>query len=256
LKETALPIINSVSGIGLEQLASVDFDGRIDTKYIFHANKLAQFLNRIKDHVVILNLGGNAIFDYKNVYFDTANFEFFRQHHAGYLNRIKIRAREYSEQGPFVFEIKTKSNKGLTIKDRVSLPSFDNIESELTDQFLKERLGYGFDQLPMKSDVNYQRMTFANKEMTEKFTLDLNLTGSVNNEEHRFENLVIAEVKQERFSYNSVFVTALKELKIHPHSFSKYCATVMHYQGQLKRNRFKPIVTKLEKIRLENGIAA
>lgn len=256
MKDQLLPVVSTIPGINLDELAAVDFDGRIDTKYIFPANRLVEFLNRIKDHVVILELKGKYLFDYKNMYFDTEFHEYFRQHHAGYLNRVKVRARSYSEKGPFVFEIKTKSNKSLTIKERVSLDSFDNIESELTQKFLKEKLGYGFENLPNKTGIDYQRMTFANKEMTEKFTLDINLTGILGNEKHLFENLAIAEVKQPRFTYNSIFVRTLKEMQIAPHSFSKYCASVMQFQEQLKRNRFKPIITKLKKIKKQDGVIA
>jgi len=256
LREQLLPVVSTIPGINLEELAAVDFDGRIDTKYIFPAHRLVEFLNRIKEHVVILELKGKYLFDYKNMYFDTEHHEYFRQHHAGYLNRVKVRARSYSEKGPFVFEIKTKSNKSLTIKERISLESFDSIENEETNAFLMEKLGYGFEKLPCKTGIDYQRMTFANRDMTEKFTLDINLTGILGNEKHLFQNLAIAEVKQPRFTYNSVFVRTLKEMQIAPHSFSKYCASVMQFQENLKRNRFKPTLTKLKKIKKENGIIA
>ena len=248
--------IRNVGGINLEQLSAVDFDGRVDTKYIFHSGLLQSFLARIKNHVHVLELNGKRSFEYRNIYFDTQNFEFFRQHHAGYLNRVKVRARAYGEKGPFVFEIKTKTNKSITVKQRINLASIEECRGQNVDDFLIAKLGYGLKDLPNQVGVNYRRLTFANKQMTEKFTLDLGLTGISNGEQKLFNDLIIAEVKQEQFKYNSVFVSALKELGIQPGGFSKYCTTVMNFYPELKRNRFKPILTKLEKIDSRNGIAA
>ncbi|MGB0391764.1 MAG: hypothetical protein ACPGD5_09350, partial [Salibacteraceae bacterium] len=68
-------------GINLEQLAVVDFDGRIDTKFIFSRDRLNDFLELIKDDVVVLEVKGKRLFDDKNVYFDKPDFEFFKRHH-------------------------------------------------------------------------------------------------------------------------------------------------------------------------------
>lgn len=235
-------------GINLEQLAVVDFDGRIDTKFIFPKEKLNDFLELIKEDVVILEVKGKRIFDYKNIYFDKPDFDFFKRHHSGFANRVKIRARQYSETGPFMLEVKTKTNKDLTLKKRSKLANLNSIITEETEAFLQTQIGYGFKEMPNLTGVNYQRMTFANKALTEKFTLDINLTAVENNNERVFSNLVIAEVKQERFSYNSVFVQSLKKLKIYPSSFSKYCTSVMQFHPELKNNRFKKTARKLEKI--------
>ena len=238
-------IISSYKSIDLKELAQVDFDARVDTKYMFSADKLPKFLSLLQDKVCVLEIGGEPQFHYKNLYFDYPNFEFFRQHHAAYLNRIKVRSRQYSEKGPFVFEIKKKTNKSKTVKKRITLPSFDRSKSELTENYLQEQLGIGFNNLTETIGVNYSRITMSNLDMTEKFTLDINLEGVYNGKSHLFENIAIAEIKQERFSNNSIFVNALREIKTYPSSFSKYCAAVLVHRPDIKHNRFKPFLRKI-----------
>ncbi|MCB0481595.1 MAG: polyphosphate polymerase domain-containing protein [Flavobacteriales bacterium] len=250
--QNQVEIANTFSSIDLQQLTKVDFDGRIDTKFIFHQDQLPAFLHSIKQDAVILEVAGKRLFPYRNIYFDTAEFKYFGYHQAGRATRLKLRARAYNINGPFVFEVKRKTNKGLTVKKRLSLPNFDRAVSPETEAFLQSELGFGFNELPKQVVVNYSRMTFANRAMTEKFTLDIGLETKLNGEPLPFHNLVIAEVKQEKFSNRSVFVKNLKALRIYPHSFSKYCGAVMKINQEIKKNRFKPILRKLEKI--EHGI--
>lgn len=234
--------------IDLAQLAQVDFEGRIDTKFIFQADKLEAFLTAIQPHSVLLEVNGERFFNYRNIYFDTSDFSLFALHRAGRKTRLKLRARAYHQNGPFVFEIKRKTNKGLTRKERLSLTSLDQAVSPLTNEFLQDRLGYGFEILTRHIPVNYSRMTFANKALTEKFTLDIHLHTVSNSQILIFQNLAIAELKQERFSNNSIFMYHLRRLGIQQHAFSKYCAAVMLLNQDIKKNRFLPIIRKLNKI--------
>jgi len=240
-----LHIANEFKGIDLQELAQVDFDARVDTKFMFPVNKLHDFLNALKGQVCVLDMKGERQFHYKNLYFDYPNFEFFRQHHAGYLNRIKVRSRQYSDNGPFVFEIKKKTNKSKTEKRRIALPSFSDSKSDLTEHYLQDQLGIGFSDLTENVGINYSRFTMADIAMTEKFTLDINLEAIYNGKSHVFQDIVIAEIKQERFSNNSLFVRELKKLKIYPGSFSKYCAAVLLHRPDIKHNRFKPLLRKI-----------
>lgn len=239
-------IVDRFKGIDLAELAQVDFDARVDTKCMFSIDKLTEFLTALEGKVCVLEIGGQRQFHYKNLYFDYPNFEFFRQHHAGYLNRIKVRSRQYSENGPFVFEIKKKTNKSKTQKRRITLPSFADSKSELTEKYLQDQLGIGFGELTETIGINYSRITMANIEMTEKFTLDINLEATYEGKSHTFSNIAIAEIKQDRFSNNSVFVKELKKLKVYPSSFSKYCAGVLIHKPEIKHNRFKPFLRKIK----------
>jgi hypothetical protein len=241
-------ILPAFQTIDLRRLAAVDFEGRVDTKFVFPHYKLADFLKIIENDAVLLEVNGERLFHYRNIYLDTEEYSFFAMHRAGRKNRLKIRARAYHSDGPFVFEIKRKNNKGLTIKKRISLPSFDDVYSTETEEFLQSELGKGFDDFPRHTVVNYSRMTFANKAMTEKFTIDIQLHTRVNEAVLPFMGIVIAELKQPRFKYDSIFMRALKHLRIYPGSFSKYCAAVMRVNADIKRKKFNKLIKKIKKI--------
>ncbi len=245
MNSTIENIVNSYQGIDLKELSKVDFDARVDTKFMFSVDKLPLFLEALKGQVCVLELGKKRQFHYKNLYFDYSNFEFFRKHHAGYLNRIKVRSRQYSENGPFVFEIKKKNNKSKTEKKRISLPSFADSKSDLTEKYLNEQLGIGFNDLVETIGINYSRITISDVQMTEKFTMDIDLEATYNGKSHAFKNIAIAEIKQKRFSNKSMFVSALRGINAYPSSFSKYCAAVLVHRPDIKHNNFKPFLKNI-----------
>ncbi|UTW62347.1 VTC domain-containing protein [bacterium SCSIO 12741] len=256
MKESILHSIRAVPAIDLAELALVDFPSRTDTKFIFDPNLVPEFLESVAHDLKVLEVNGTRMFDYQNEYYDTAQFKSFADHQVGKGNRVKIRSRKYGEKGPFYLEIKHKNNKGETLKERLRLAQWADRNSEVANQFLKERISMGFEELNQIIPVNYSRVTFANASLTEKYTLDIGLHTVDNNGKIDFSYLAIAEVKQTRFSRKSPFMQGLKQRKIYPHKFSKYCFSVMHTHPLLKHNRFKGIVRTAQKIKLNYDSAA
>ncbi len=241
-------IISSLPSITLEDLTAVDFDSRVDTKFVFHCDKINAFLEKVKDDLVVLEVNDKRLFEYENLYFDTKEFSFFQHHHAGIANRSKVRARKYDAEGPYYFEVKNKTNKGKTIKYRIPLPQFEEFETPETAYLVNEYTGLNFREMPNKTRIHYKRITLSNKALTEKLTLDFEMTSSNDSASFEFKNLVIAEVKQIHYSSKSPYIRTLKELKIYKTSFSKYCASVSLLNTTLKQNRFKGIRTNVKKI--------
>lgn len=241
-------IISRLPSISLQDLTAVEFDSRVDTKFVFHQDRLVEFLDKIKNNLVVLEVHGNRVFDYENLYCDNENFKFFQRHQAGSGNRSKVRVRKYSTQGPFYFEVKNKTNKGKTIKYRIPLQQFSDFENLETAYLVKEYTGLTFKELPKRTRIDYRRITFSNKELTEKLTLDFGLATQNETTSFDFENLVIAEVKQISYSSKSPFIRTLKEMKIYKTSFSKYCSSVAMLNTNLKQNRFKMITSNVKKI--------
>ena len=241
-------IISKIPSISLSELSSVDFNSRIDTKFVLDQNQLFHFLNKVASSLVVLEVAGNRIFDYENIYCDTSDFEFFKKHHSGYGNRSKVRVRKYSESGPFFFEVKNKTNKGKTVKHRVSLTEFRNFQIAETKKLLTDKTGFSFSELSYQTEINYRRITLSNTELSEKLTIDFEMSTSNSTNEFEFKNLVIAEVKQISFSSRSPFIRALKDLKIYNTSFSKYCSSIAMLNPNIKKNRFLPIVKNIKKI--------
>ncbi|MGB0805696.1 MAG: polyphosphate polymerase domain-containing protein [Salibacteraceae bacterium] len=241
-------IISSVPGISLQELGAVDFDSRIDTKFVFHKDKLPEFLSRIKNDLQVLDVNGDRLFQYENLYCDSNDFEFFKRHHSGFGNRSKVRVRKYSDKGPFFFEVKKKTNKGKTVKHRIPIESFNKFENPDTENSLVDNTGFSFETLSKRTGIDYKRMTFSNLAFSEKLTVDFDLVAKNKTDKFKFENLVIVEVKQIKYSSRSPFIAQLKKLKIYKTSFSKYCASVAVLNSDLKQNRFLPIIKNINKI--------
>lgn len=241
-------LISNINTISLNDLGEVEFDSRIDTKYIFRYDLLSEFLNKVKDNLLILEIEKKRQFNYENLYYDDDTYQFYQKHHSGFSNRSKVRVRKYSDNGPYFFEIKSKTNKGKTIKERIQVLDFDTHQTAETVGLLKQQLGCSFNELSKKINVSYKRVTLTNLELTEKYTIDFGMKTSNSTASFEFDNLVIVEVKQIKYSGQSPFIRAMKEMKIGPTRFSKYCSSVILLEQSIKHNRFKPTLRTLKKI--------
>ena len=87
-----------------------------------------------------------------------------------------------------------------------------------------------------------------NLKSKERVTLDLNLSYKINGVEKKYNNLVVVEVKQERFNRKSEIVKALKSIKENPYSISKYCIGMISLYSDIKYNIFKKKLIKINNI--------
>ena len=101
----------------------------------------------------------------------------------------------------------------------------------------------------------FNRITLVGKKLNERLTLDLNLSFKSNGKQASLENIIIAELKQERVSRTSPFFKTMKALMIRPYRLSKYCIGVIELYGKqnVKYNRFKKKLLRIKK--LENNVA-
>ena len=97
---------------------------------------------------------------------------------------------------------------------------------------------------------SFSRLTLVHKELNERLTLDMDLTFSWGEEHRMFDQLVIAELKQETVSRKSTFFELMKKRGIRPYRLSKYCIGAIELYGstRLKFNRFKKKLLTLKKI--------
>lgn len=184
---------------------------------------------------------------YSSLYFDTKDKKFYKDHHNGKVNRTKIRIRKYVDSDTCFLEIKQKDGKGNTTKTRASINDF---EQDLSDKSI------GFINEITNSDLNlepiiwnqFNRITLVNKIDKERLTVDLNLSFEKSGSFKIYNKLVIIEVKQERFTRTSPVVQQLKLKQINPYSISKYCIGMISIYDDLKYNRFKKKLMKINKI--------
>jgi hypothetical protein len=212
------------------------YSGRRDTKYIMHYHDWTGLIDALKDAYCVVLHYGKISQTYSTVYYDSPDLVFYMAHHNGHGNRMKMRTRTYSD-GLSFFEVKQKTNKGLTIKER---------HTEPTDQF---------NGLIPQIEVVYDRITMYDKNFDEKLTFDFNLSFRNNQSEIRFDSIVIAETKKMKFTH-STFVNEIKSKKIESNSLSKYCLGMASLNPNLKQNNFKAVLHAINKLKNKYELAS
>lgn len=232
---------------------------RFDTKFIVSENSLSQILLALQNDYSILEINGDRIFHYSNIYYDDENFHFYYQHHNNVSNRLKIRSRYYIEAHKMFFEIKQKLSTQKTIKMRhetTNLNFNENLNSNVNVEFIEKNLN-GI-KLEEKILVKYKRVTLVSQDSNEKITIDTELKFNRKNLDlnqiddtfdYNLEKVVIIEVKQEKANYNTKIFQILRDLNYKADiSFSKYCIGLLVTGENLKYNIFKPTLRQIELI--------
>lgn len=107
--------------VGLdEMIAEAGLMTRIDRKYLVPEGDAARVLGALSPRTRALELDGLRDFAYESVYFDTADRLSYRLTAQSRRRRFKLRARHYLDTGAAFLELKTKSGRGATVKDRVA----------------------------------------------------------------------------------------------------------------------------------------
>ena len=240
--------LNKFQKSSLSSLESYQLINRHDTKYIFSSDLFPVIINQLYDNYNILEINNYIVFHYNNLYFDTNDFYFYYSHHNGKLNRYKIRYRQYNETKICYFEIKNKTNKSKTLKERILQTGIHNsIEGDaqkLIDDTIKDN------SLILEPSlwVEYSRITLLNKNLPEKLTIDTNLYYRNSNLELSLPGIVIAEVKQRQISDKSHFMQIMRNQSIIEMNMSKYCVGTILTNPGIKYNRFKPKLLMIQKL--------
>ncbi len=221
---------------------------RKDTKFVFHDSKIDYLLERLSSTYKLLQVDDMNAFTYKNTYFDTEDNLFYNQHHNKNRNRYKVRFRQYSGTDDCYFEIKTKNNKNRTIKKRLKVEKDTENLGENEGLMIEDLLNISPQLLSPKLKVNFTRLTFVDKHHKERLTIDTNLSVKNGVTSKLFDQLIIAEIKQNKYKANSEFIQIIRDMKIPEMRFSKYCMGMLHVNNDIKYNRFKPKLLYINKL--------
>lgn len=225
----------------------VELMNRMDTKFMLHERDLLHIVRHLPTDYRILEVNGLRGSHYETLYYDTPDFLFYRRHHSGKKNRLKIRKRSYVESGQTYLEVKFKSNKDRTIKDRTKVQGLALHLEERADAFITRETGLHYDLEP-KLYNRFVRSTFVRTEGPERITIDTGLSFYMNDRHIELPGLVIIEVKQSRSGKRSPFMECIKKAHIRPESFSKYCLGAALLFPELKQNIFKEKIKKIQHI--------
>jgi hypothetical protein len=234
--------------ISLSEMDTVKLMNRIDTKYVLSRSLLPAVLDRINDNYRILEIDGDRVFQYNSLYYDTDANYMYLAHHNGKVNRYKIRFRRYVASDLCFLEIKYKLKGSRTIKHRTKIETIETDLSERSLNFIHKHTPFNEKNLEPKIYTSFSRMTLVSKELTERVTIDLDLSFRYNGHAQKLDKTVIIELKRDGNAGHSHLIDALNHFRVFPQGFSKYCIGRALVEDNLKRNNFKERIIKINKI--------
>jgi len=241
-------ILDGYLPIALEGMDRVKLLNRIDTKYVIHVDQLAQALKTLSTRYRVLEISQHRLHAYRNLYYDTPEFDLFAQHHRGMRDRYKVRCREYVDTGLTYMEVKRKNNRNRTIKSRLQIPEFIDLLPLDRSDFLREYFPFDPQSLNPVLWNDFHRITLVSKFAIERLTLDINLGFSDGWNRFGLPGVAVVEVKQDGFSSLSDFMIHMRSLGVQPQRFSKYCMGISIFNPEIKANNFKPRTLLVERI--------
>lgn len=115
---------------------------RVDRKYLVPRETAEAILSRADPATRVLEIAGQRAFSYDSVYFDTADHLSYRLTAQRRRRRFKLRTRSYLDTGGAFLELKTKSGRGSTVKDRMDYDPADRARLTAAGRaYARERLG-------------------------------------------------------------------------------------------------------------------
>ena len=242
-------ILTTFAPISLEQMSGVKLMNRTDTKFVTNMEKLRKLLLLAQPDYYVQEIDDERNLEYDTTYFDTTAFDMYNQHQWGHTNRQKIRFRTYCISGLQFMEVKTKNNHGRTKKKRIEVGDMDLMDEEKR-LFLGKHLRYSADTLQPALNNHFSRITLVNKGKTERLTIDssLRFNNLISGEQLDMGDLVIIELKRDGQVFSPI-LAMLKQLRIQPHGFSKYCmGSALTGSNHLLVNRFKRKLIEVGKL--------
>ena len=114
-------ILSTFAPITLDEMSSVKLMNRTDTKFVTNLPQLYRLLEMAHDDYYAQEIDGQRNMLYDTTYFDTRDYEMYKEHQHGHTNRQKIRFRTYVSSHLQFMEVKTKNNHGRTKKKRIEV---------------------------------------------------------------------------------------------------------------------------------------
>ena len=244
-------ILDRFSTISLDEMSSIRLMNRIDSKYLANEEQLRQLLEMARDEYMVQSINGIRQSEYSTQYLDDRFNTMYLNHHNGRLTRQKVRIRTYVDTNDNFFEVKLKNNHGRTKKKRIHLSGADTYLREGAAEFLEENgmLSIPLSEMTPKVANHFKRITLVNNGRTERLTIDRQLSfhNSETGLDRSMDNLVVIEVKRDGNTFSPI-QDLLRELRIFPSGFSKYCIGMALTTPGIKRNMFNERIRKIEKL--------
>lgn len=231
--------------ISLHDVEKEKLMDRVDTKYVVSTPSLLSFLDGARDRYAALSIDGETVMAYSSRYFDTEENRMYLDHQRGKRTRQKIRIRLYAANGDAFIEIKSKSNRGATSKRRLPMKPGETLEDYTL--FIEENSFYKTADLHETLRVSFDRITLMDAGQRERITVDINLEfhNPTTGLSLALGDVAVIEWKRSGAAADSPLKTLLRDLRIKPRGFSKYCIGMAMTDPSLRQNRLKEKIRAL-----------
>lgn len=255
------PLLDNFDPITLDEMSGIRLMNRTDTKFVTTVPVLCRLLSLATADYRVQDINGERLSPYYTVYFDTPHFDMYMRHETGHANRQKLRIRSYVSSDLNFLEVKTKNNHGRTRKRRIAMNGFDPLhpDHDITFQssdnqyqtFLHDNLRYDACTLKECIENRFNRITLVNRLKTERLTIDTSLRfhNLLTGIDCSLPNIAIIELKRDGLA-DSPILALLKELRVKPMGFSKYCLGSAMTNPNLPHGRIKPRLRSIDKLEL------
>jgi len=255
-------VITRFEPISLDEMSGIKLMNRTDTKFVTTVDRLRELLLLAATDYRIQEIDGERNAPYYTAYFDTSDMNMYTVHQNGHAGRQKLRIRSYVSSGLNFLEVKTKNNHGRTKKKRVDMVGFDPLHPDhdirflrqdeqflAYDEFLRKHLRYDPKEVRETLENRFNRITLVNSGKTERLTIDTGLRfhNLLTGKDADLTGLAIIELKRDGL-VPSPILEMLRQLRIKPSGFSKYCMGSALTNPALKQNRFKPRLRRVAKL--------
>ena len=235
-------LISKFQPISLSEMGGIRLMNRTDTKFVASLDKLQQLLQLAGDEYRVQEIDGKRNMNYATIYYDSKDYALYNAHHDGHAGRQKVRVRSYVDTHMSFLEVKTKDNHGKTHKSRISA------DDASAGEFLRRNLRLDPQLLEQKIENSFHRITLVNRAKTERLTIDtelafVNLSTGLR---CSLPQVAIIELKRDGLQPSPI-LSMLRQLRIHPSGFSKYCIGEALTNPSLRTNRMKPRLQRLMK---------
>lgn len=241
-------VADGFATISLDEMDAVALLNRVDTKFVLTTAQLLRALTTLQNDYRILEVQGQRLNHYRTLYFDMPDFDLYNLHVNGHAERYKVRSREYTDSHLSFLEVKHKTRKDRTIKDRINTVQPLHHVNREAEQWLHGVFPYESSMLEAKIWNAFTRLTLVSKHCCERVTLDVDLAFYRNDKVTRLDGVAIAEVKLDAQDQSSPFLEQMHAQRIRPQGFSKYCIGVSMLYDHVKKNALKPQLLRLEKL--------
>lgn len=248
-RESVEELLALLPCITLEEMSSIRLMNRTDQKYVTNKDTLLELLYLVRGSYFAQQIDGRRVSSYATTYWDDESHHMFRQHQVGHRPRRKVRVRTYIESGISFLEIKNKDNHGKTFKCRVSVPSVQAVLGDCAGQeFLKSQTGLTFADITPQVANKFHRITLVNYAKTERLTIDFDISfyNYSTKECQEMPDVVIIELKRDGRAPSPI-LPILRQLRIKPSGFSKYCIGQAMTDHSLHPGLFKKRLVKIRK---------